>query len=257
MARAYLASAGPFRETNAKSDERASRDALEPASRALDEPAETVDREGVERQPYEAEPRMDPGEEQRLRQHAVTRRDELWEEREIEERDLRVQHVGEEALRERASRLGPPRCRGRAEVAAEGIAQRSDAEVREIPGARDLHHREGLGRRREDDREPERRRGRVDRQAGRDAKAREERGAPTLVQRDLRDERHICAGKDRQERDDPREREQRAVDRHDRAAGSPVRKKASTRRHASSQAALWSANVRSKKECGAPGYTSR
>src|SRR5205823_3398208 len=134
------------------------------------------------------------GEEQRLRQHAVTGRDELWEEREIEERDLRVQHVGEEALRERARRLGPPRCRGRAEVAAAGIAQRSDAEVREIPGARDPH---------------------------------------------------------------PREREQRAVDRHDRAAGSPVRKKASTRRHASSQAALWSANVRSKKECGAPGYTSR
>src|SRR5207245_8489330 len=101
MARAYLASVGPFRqlrrirpsaafegETNAKSDERASRDTLEPASRALDEPAETVDREGVERQPYEAEPRMDPGEEQRLRQHARTGPSELWEDRDIAERDL-------------------------------------------------------------------------------------------------------------------------------------------------------------------------
>src|SRR5581483_5359144 len=58
------------------------------------------------------------------------------------------------------------------------------------------------------------------------------------------------------EEDDGAEREmQRGAD-HARVAGRPVRMNPSTRRHASAHASLCQSKLRSKKECGAPGYVS-
>src|SRR5207245_2511346 len=88
------------REPDRQADEDDAGEALEPAPRALHERRELLDRVGVGGQPHQAERNVDRREEQRPREHVVAGVDELRQERDVEEGDLRIEHVVEEALNE-------------------------------------------------------------------------------------------------------------------------------------------------------------
>src|SRR5438309_549630 len=131
---------GPYRATRSPSlqgeadpepDECRTREALEPASRSTDERAQTVDPLRVERKPGEPEHRVDPSEQQGFGEHVVARRDELWQEREVEQRDLRVEYVREPALdKGGAGASRPTRVDDDFGGRPERVTDRADPEVR-------------------------------------------------------------------------------------------------------------------------------
>src|SRR5438105_1333108 len=76
---------------------------------------------------------MDGRQQKGLDQHVVARRDELREEREVEQRDFWVQHVREPALSEGAARRACPPCRShRSARRPKRVADGPDPEISEI-----------------------------------------------------------------------------------------------------------------------------
>jgi hypothetical protein len=146
---------------------------------------------------------VDAAEEERLRQYRVVRGDELREERRVEDGDLRVQQVADEALAE--GRAAPLRraCLRR----LPRLQQRLDAEVHQIRGAEELQHRERFRARAQQRRDAERRRRHPHEEAGDDSDARREGRVHASAERVAHDQRHVHAGRDGHERGDDDERD--------------------------------------------------
>src|SRR5439155_259269 len=191
------------REAEAERDEDGTGDALEPRAHAMlrEERREAREDIGVRGEPRDAHDRVRDREEQALPEDIARRIDELRQERQVEDRDLRIENVVQETLEER-SRGAPAHGGVRRGVRAKGVSQRPDPEISEIYRPRELDDRERLRGGREDHGKPERRRGRVDEQPAADAQRRDQRGTASALERDLRDERHVRAGRDREERED-------------------------------------------------------
>ena len=130
--RTRLVSSARPRQPRAEQHERAARHALEP--RLHDGPrqrdAQPVDEPRIDRQPGEAECVVDHGEQERRSQHRRTGRDELGKKGQIEERDLRVENVRQEPLREGVPAVAAvPRLRSGA-AARSSRAQSRDLHLR-------------------------------------------------------------------------------------------------------------------------------
>jgi hypothetical protein len=102
-----------------------------------------MERHRVDREPPHPHDDEEAGEQQQSRCEPVSRLDELWQQREEEDRHLRIQDVREDALSIGSPRIGHVRSFSEGGFSA-GSRDRPDPEEDQVRGAGDLHDRERL-----------------------------------------------------------------------------------------------------------------
>ena len=150
-------------------------------------------------EPQRVDEREDRHQGQRAREGRLAGGQELGQEGHEEDSRLGVEHVTEPTLAHRlAVRQGLRsllRREGRRRAGAiGGAAQRAHAEEGEVDGAHELDDGEGRGRGRQQRREPDDRRRRVDRDAGQPAEHRRQARAAAVDDRVAHDQRHVGPG---------------------------------------------------------------